>query len=127
MLPARAGSRSGTGGPRRGPRRPPSRRVALEDRDAAAALGQLVGDGAADDATTHDEDGGRHQARPRASRKAFVAAAGRSAARMAEIAATPAAPAASASRTRPGVIPPMASTGTAGPAATPRRAPSPMG
>src|SRR5262249_19021340 len=85
-----------------------ARRRALEERDRAAGLGQLVRRRAADDAAA--DDGDLH-ATTNASRKRRTASAGDGASRIAAIAATPWAPAARTSPTRAGVIPPMAITG----------------
>src|SRR5262249_58816202 len=85
----------------------------LEQRDGAADLRQLVRRRTPDDAAPDDED--LHAS---ASRNRRVAKAGDSAARIAEIAATPRAPAARTSFTRSGVIPPIATTGTPTAAAT---------
>src|SRR5262245_36632428 len=69
----------------------------------------------------------RPQDRPRASRNAFTASAGRPAPRTAPMTATPAAPARVTSGTRAGVIPPTARTGTRTADATRSRAGRPCG
>src|SRR4029450_8069515 len=97
-----AGGRAGGLGARRGP---------LEHGDLASGLRQLVGRGAADDPAADDED--LHAPRSSASRKRRVASAGDSAAMIPEMTATPRAPALSASRTRSGVMPPIAITARA--------------
>ena len=80
--------------------------------DAAAGLRELVGVGAADDAAADHDDGESHHALPRASRKDLIASAGRSAATMAEITATPrGARVEHFAHALAGVTPPTASTG----------------
>src|SRR5262249_46485567 len=111
-----AGSRAGGLGARRGP---------LEHGDLASGLRQLVRGGAADDPAADDED--LHAPRSSASRKRRVASAGASAAMIAEMTATPRAPALSASPTRSGVMPPMAITGRRTSRATRSRRSSPCG
>src|SRR5439155_4729418 len=81
----------------------------LEHRYLASRLRELVRGGAADDPAADDED--LQAPCSSASRKRRVASAGDSAAMIAEMAATPRAPARSTSRTRSGVTPPIAMTG----------------
>src|SRR3989304_2425632 len=89
-----------------------ARSPTLNKSDGEPGLGELAGDGAADDAAPDDQDVGRprHHALPRTSRNFFVISLGRSAVRIAEITATPWAPAARTAATRSAVMPPIAKT-----------------